>query len=170
LRLRDRCALLALQNALASLASLRLLQICGLWHQPSSTAWDEDDRPPSRPQFLVALPIPPAGQTRPLGCPRRHSIHKMPNLCTECARPALPACLAIVQHLSVQARPRLVLWCPRSPLAATVFAAMGNTKTHTTAPDARKMHRKRIQCPSTWRSTHLGRMYHHGAPGQASER
>jgi hypothetical protein len=56
LRLRDLCASLALRPDETGMAAHWLPQICGLWHQPSSTARDGfSDRPRSRSQFHVAL-------------------------------------------------------------------------------------------------------------------
>jgi len=159
--------LLALQDALASSASQRLPQNNGLWQHSSSTGPGiktnrESDRPRSRPQFLVALSFrqlaKPGRRERPFDYTTQHLLYLLhvdallPPVCLFHGAAAVSVCVC------------------QAAANCDSLCAHGMTMTQTSAADARKMHRKRIQCISTWRSTHLGRMYDGGAPGLASER
>ncbi|KAH6870820.1 hypothetical protein BKA58DRAFT_385876 [Alternaria rosae] len=155
------------------MASQRLPQNNGLWHQPNyHTARladnREPDRPRSRPQFLVAMSFRHSANWRNQAAGKGFDDTASAR-CIVDASQALPRCVSIVQQLSRKAAGAL---CFRrgwrlDAAACDTHCSDGDSKTQKTAPDARKMDRI---CTSTWRSTHLGRMYDDGAPGLASER
>jgi hypothetical protein len=119
----------SVQDASTGMAPLGFPQMHGLWQQPSSTAWDADE--PSVRSTAESSPVPCRSVIPPAGKPgsreavddtayTRYSIDAI-----ECAHPALPSCLFIVQQLSndSQTAPRALRGM--TPLAATVSAATG---------------------------------------------